>query len=632
MKKLLFLYTLCACVFSTAILAQSAATDIRSQLESIAIVDQKVMMPMRDGIRLCTDIYRPKTDQPVPVIFSRTPYNFNSWGDGEEKTRTYQRALEAVERGYAYVIQNERGRYFSEGEWDILGTPTTDGYDAFEWMKNQSWCNGKIGTYGCSSTAEWQMAVAALDHPSHAAMVPQGFGAGVGRIGDWYEQGNWYRGGAEQMLFFSWLYGVEHDKFKPRIPAGASQEDLIRISRFYDLAPENPSVDMSEALKHLPLTDILQNINGKREVYDQMIIRKPNDPAWYAGGLYHDDMPFGVPSMWFCSWYDVSTGPNLALFNHVRENAADPEVRDNQYLVIAPTLHCRYTRATENTVVGERNMGDARLEYKDLIYGWFDYWLKGEKNGILEKTPRVQYYLMGANEWRSSETWPPEGVAMQTYHLSSNGNANSLYGDGTLSPEPAKANTPPDRFSYDPMNPVPSYGGNVCCTGNAVSGGSYDQQHIETRHDILVYTSEPLAEGIEVSGTVEIDLHVASDVKDTDFTVKLIDVHPDGSAYNLDETVQRVRYREGYDKEVMMREGEVYKIKVSPMSTSNFFKEGHRIRIEVSSSNFPRFARNLNTGGNNFDETEGVVAHNVIHHSAAYPSQIRLPVVQPVHR
>jgi len=609
------------------ILDGKAQDDVFQELEELAIIDQKVMMPMRDGIRLATDIYRPKTDQPVPIIFSRTPYNFNSWGDGERRTRTATRALEAVKRGYAYVVQNERGRYYSEGQWDILGVPLTDGYDAFSWMKDQTWSNGTIGTFGCSSTAEWQMAVAALDHPSHAAMVPQGYGAGVGRVGDINEQGNWYRGGAEQMLFFSWLYGVEHDKFKPRIPAGATQEDLIRISRFYDLAPENPSVDMSEALAHLPIQDILKNINGKREIFDKMISRKPNDPAWYEGGIYHDDMEIGVPSFWFASWYDVSITPNLKLFNHVRNNAKDVEIRENQYLVIAPTLHCRYTRATENTIVGERSVGDARLNYKEQIYNWFDLWLKGEKNNFKENTPRVQYYTMGSNEWQSADTWPPEGATMTTYYLNSNGKANSLYGNGVLSLD-TPTEDHPDQFTYDPMNPVPSYGGNVCCTGNAVKGGSYDQQHMETRHDILVYTSDVLIGGIEVSGFIESTLYLSSDVKDTDVTIKLIDVYPDGSAYNLDETIQRVRYREGYDKEVFMKEGEVYKVDLTPMATSNYFKEGHRIRIEVSSSNFPRFARNLNTGGNNYDEKDGVIAHNTIHHSAEYPSHIKIPIVR----
>ena len=314
-----------------------AQQDVLTSLQELAIIDQKVMMPMRDGVRLATDIYRPRTDEPVPIIFSRTPYNFNTYGDGELRTRTLQRAAEAVKRGYAYVVQNERGRFFSEGEWDILGTPLTDGHDAFTWMEDQPWSNGKIGTYGCSSTAEWQMAVASQGHPALAAMVPMGFGAGVGRVGEFYEQGNWYRGGAHQMLFTAWLYGTQHDENRPRLPTGISQDDLLRLQRFYDMAPEMPRVDWSEGLSHLPVKDIIKNVNGAQSVFDKMIVRKPNDPAWFEGGLYHDDMPLEVPSFWFASWYDVSTGPNLALFNHVRANASS-EVADNQYLVIAPTL------------------------------------------------------------------------------------------------------------------------------------------------------------------------------------------------------------------------------------------------------------------------------------------------------
>ena len=625
MSRITLIRTLVFVLFVLPLWTNAQEEDILKKLEEIAIIDQKVMMPMRDGVRLATDIYRPKTDEPVPIIFSRTPYNFNSWGDGKQRTRTAQRAYEAVKRGYAYVVQNERGRYYSEGEWDILGVPLTDGYDAFSWMKAQPWSNGRIGTYGCSSTAEWQMAVAALDHPAHFAMVPQGFGAGVGQIGDITEQGNWYRGGVEQMLFFSWLYGVEHDKFKPRIPAGATQEDLIRISRFYDLAPENPPVDMAEALEHLPIQDILVNINGKREIFDKMIRRKPNDPAWYDGGLYHDTMDINTPGFWFASWYDVSITPNLALFNHVRSNSKDAVIRDNQYLVIAPTLHCAYARATENTIVGERPVGDARLNYDEQIYAWWDMWLKGEETGFKANTPRVQYYTMGSNKWQAAEQWPPADVEMTTFYLNSGGKANTLNGDGVLTTKkPRKDN--PDTFTYDPMDPVMSYGGNVCCTGNAVKGGAYDQQSMEENPNILVYTSEVLTEDTEVTGFIESTLYVSSDAKDTDFTIKIIDVYPDGRAYNLDETIQRARYREGYDKEVFMEEGEVYELKLTPMATSNLFKKGHRIRIEVSSSNFPRFARNLNTGGNNYDESVGVVATNSIHHSSKYPSHIKLPI------
>jgi putative CocE/NonD family hydrolase len=384
---------------------------------------------------------------------------------------------------------------------------------------------------------------------------------------------------------------------------------------------------MSEALSHLPIQDILKNVNGKREIFDKMIVRKPYDPEWYQGGLYHDNMEIGQPSFWFASWYDVSITPNLALFNHVRNNTKDAYIRDNQYLVIAPTLHCAYTRATENTIVGERSVGDARLNYNEQITKWFDLWLKDEKNDFKETTPRVQYFTMGTNEWQSANTWPPENTKMTTFYLNSNGKANTRFGDGTLSSKKPTADNP-DSFVYDPMNPVPSYGGNVCCTGNAIKAGAFDQKDMEMRDDILVYTSDVLKEDTEVSGFIEAVLYVSSNVKDTDFTLKLIDVYPDDTAYNLDETIQRVRYREGYDKEVFMEEGKVYEVNLTPLSTSNVFKKGHRIRIEISSSNFPRFARNLNTGGNNYDESVGVIATNKVHHSKAYPSQIRIPIAK----
>jgi putative CocE/NonD family hydrolase len=338
-------------------------------------------------------------------------------------------------------------------------------------------------------------------------------------------------------------------------------------------------------------------------------------------------MTINVPGFWFMSWYDVSVGPNLAAYNHVRKTAR-PEIANQQYAVIAPTLHCQYKRATENTVVGERSMGDARLDYDELTYGWFDHFLKGEDNHLLEKMPKVRYFTMGMNKWQTSDTWPPQGAQPMNLFLASEGRANSLFGDGALIAAAPNADNP-DRFSYNPTNPVPSYGGNVCCSGNAVTGGAFDQRQMEARADILVFSSEPLKEGLEVSGPIDVTLFVSADVKDTDFTVKVLDVHPDGTAYNLDETIQRVRYREGYEKPpVWMEPGKVYKVAFQPMTTSNYFEAGHRIRIEVSSSNFPRFDRNLNTGGNNYDEVKGVVAHNVVHHSQQYPSQVTLTVVK----
>jgi uncharacterized protein len=609
---------------------------IEAELQSIAIVERKVMVPMRDGKRMATDIYRPKDpSKKYPIIFVRTPYNFNFWDVRLGAPRDLTAELTAVKHGYAYVEMNERGHFFSEGTYDILGAPLSDGDDAITWMSKQPWSNGKVGTIGCSSTAEWQMGVAAQGNPAFAAMIPQGFGAGVGRVAPYYEQGNWYRGGAVQMLFIAWLYG-EQNQIRPMFPPNTSQADLIKASRLFDLAPQMPPVDWAEALKHLPVADIMKSVDGPAGIFADraevstggaMIKRTPNDPAWYRGGLWHDNMKINVPGFWFMSWYDVSVGPNLAAYNFVRKTAR-PDIANQQYAVIAPTLHCGYKRATEDTAVGERHVGDARLDYDALTYGWFDHFLKGEDNHVLETMPKVRYYTMGLNKWQSSKTWPPEGAQPMTFYLGSGGKANTLNGDGVLSAS-APAGDVPDHFTYDPINPVPSYGGNVCCTGNAVTGGAFDQRKMETRPDILVYTSEPLKEGIEVSGPIEPTIYVSSDAKDTDITVKVIDVYPAGTAYNLDETIQRLRYREGYDKApVWMEKDKVYKVTLQPLTTSNWFPAGHRIRIEVSSSNFPRFDRNLNTGGNNYDEAKGVVAHNAVHHSSQYPSKVTFTVVK----
>lgn len=609
---------------------------LERELQSIAVVERKVMMPMRDGVRLATDIYRPKDAAgKVPTVFVRTPYNFNYWDVQNGVPRDMTQALTAVRRGYAYVVQNERGHFFSEGNYDILGPPVTDGEDALQWISGQPWSNGKIGTTGCSSTAEYQMAIAATGHPAYAAMNVQGFGAGVGRVKPYYEQGNWYRGGAVQMLFIAWLYG-EQNQLRPMFPPGMSREDLVRAARYFDLAPQQPSVDWAKALWTLPVQDIIKAVDGPNGIFadampvttgGRMVQRAPNAPAWYKGGLFHDDKTINVPGLWFMSWYDVSVGPNLALFNHVRQTAK-PEAAAQQWAVIAPVAHCSFTRATENTVVGERSMGDARFDYNDVVYAFFDRFLKGEKGERLDRLPRVTYFTMGSNTWQSSDTWPPAGARPMTFYLSSGGRANSLHGDGALLAVPPEADQP-DRFVYDPMNPVLSYGGNVCCTGNAITAGSFDQRKMEARHDVLVYTSEPFAKGLEISGPITPTLYVSSDAKDTDFTVKVLDVYPDGRAYNLDESIQRMRYRDGYEgAPVWMETGRVYKVTLQPLTTSNFFAPGHRLRIEVSSSNFPRFDRNLNTGGNNYDESSGVVARNAVHHSKVYPSHVTVTVVE----
>jgi len=610
---------------------------IEQELASIAIIERKVMIPMRDGVRIQADIYRPKDEtKKYPAIWVRTPYNMNWWDIANEAPRDTTAAITAVKNGYAYVLMQERGQFWSEGLWDVLGWPLTDGVDEVEWMAARPWSNGKVGTTGCSSTAEWQIAVVAQNNPHYAAFNAQGFGCGVGRIGPYYEQGNWYRGGVFMLYNVTWFYGNQKPQH-PMFPKETSQEDLIRLSKHWDLAMHAPSVDWwKHGFEILPTQDIIKKLDGPKGVYadpidyasgGEMIKRTPNDPRWYKGALYHDNMKIDTPGLYYTSWYDIAIAPNLELYNHVRKTAS-PAVADKQWLIIAPVGHCAFTRATEKTIVGERDMGDARLPYQDIMFSFFDLTLKGQKSPKIESMPKVTYYTMGSNKWQTSSVWPPTNTEPMTFFLSSAGKANTKNGDGTLIMT-APAKDAPDRFTYDPMNPVPTRGGYRVTSDPEGLGGSFDQQKIEERDDVLVYTSEPFKDGIELTGPITPTIYVSSDAKDTDITVKIIDVYPDGRAFNLDESIQRLRYRNGYDKPlVWMEKDKVAKVTLQPLVTSNFFQPGHRLRVEISSSSFPLYERNLNTGGNNYDESKGVIAHNAVHHSKEYPSSVVVTTVK----
>jgi putative CocE/NonD family hydrolase len=614
---------LCAPPLAAQDYSRYSEDGLKAELTERGIPETAVLVPMRDGVGLSTNIYRPRDAKgPLPTILWKTPYN-------EHKLRgsTLRYAAEAVKRGYAFLVQNERGRYFSEGKYEILGKPQTDGYDALSWIAKQPWSNGKVGTLGCSSSAEWQLALAAQNHPAHAAMVPMASGAGIGKVGRFQEQGNWYTGGVPRNLFFVWLYGVDNP-LRPQLPANLDPKVRARIAAYNDLDAKKPDVDWVKQIQHLPVSEMLADLGEPPATFEQFINRTPADPAWREGGLYHDDMGWGVPSLWFDSWYDVSIGPNLELFNHARQAKGDTEAAANQYVVVGPNAHCQFAKLGPDMVVGERGMGDTSFDVDGMIFRWFDRWLKGDRNAFPASTPHVQYYTMGANKWQRGQQWPPRQAQPVRMYLTSNGRANSLNGDGKLSLTPPPAGTPADGYRYDPMNPVQTVGGGDCCNGGLVKPGAYDQRAVEARNDVLVYTSEPLTEPMEVTGFVDAVLAVSSSAKDTDFAVKLVDVAPDGTAFILGDTIVRARYRDGYDKPLMMAPGQVYTIKPTPMTTSNTFLPGHRIRVEVTSSNFPKFVRNLNTGGPNESEKVGMVADNRIHHDAAALSYIELPVVK----
>ena len=596
---------------------------LEAELNRRAVIQRKVRMPMRDGVNLSTDIYRPKdVTGPVPTIFVRTPYNMNTLQGG-----SLRQAVEAVDRGYALIFQNERGRYFSEGKFEILGYPRTDGYDALTWIANQSWSNKKVGTLGCSSTAEWQLQLAATNHPAHAAMIPQASGAGIGRVGEFHEQGNWYRGGVPRVLFSIWLYDTDNP-LRAQIPEGLDPEMRQYLSRYSDLNPKKPDVAWAKHVWHLPFAELLTSLGEPKGTNEELIARSsPDDPAWFKGGLYHDNEKWGVPALWYDSWYDVSIGPNLALFNHATKAGVDAETRDNQYAIVGPNTHCAYAGLGPNYKSGDRDLGDTSFDTSGQVWAFFDRFLKGETDRFPSTTPKVRYYQMGENKWKSAGQWPPKEAQETRLYFHSNGRANSVFGDGKLSFS-APGAEPADSFVYDPKNPVQTIGGGDCCNGGVVVPGAYDQRPVEVRHDVLVYTSDPLKEKITVAGFVDAILHVSSDARDTDFAVKLVDVAPDGTAYIIDDTIFRSRFREGYDKEVFMQKGGTYKIDFTPMSTANTFLPGHRIRVEVTSSNFPKFVRNLNTGGKNEFEKDGVIATNEVKHSRAQPSYLVLPIIK----
>ncbi len=607
--------------------------DLEKELVGKKMLHQPI--PMRDGVKLDANIYFPNTPPPYPVVLSRSPYLFEAafWA-----SPLY---IALFENGYAFVHQNERGRYWSEGEFEYLAGAQNDGYDTVDWIAKQPWSNGKVGTFGCSSTAENQLRLSTAAHPAHAAAIALSPGAGIGRIGPYSEQGNHYRGGTLQLTHGPWfresIYYGKYGDPRPEFPADLSQEDRERIAEYYRPIPNYMIIDpirgtgkvenfdYDKYYRHLPVIE-LNTLNGPKTDWERFSRRVPGDPAWKEIQFGGEGDTYGTPTLWGFAWYDTVIAPNVTLYNYAREHTSTERAKGNQQMIIAPGAHCSFGAETKDTVLEERKVGDARYDYLARYMEWFDYWLKGEQNGALER-PRVQYYQMGADRWVSADSFPIPGTHPVDLFLDSGGSANSLYGDGALRYQ-APQKSISDGFVYDPLRPVQTLGGGACCMGTLTkqANGARDQSTLEMRSDVLVYTSAPLQQDLAVAGFIEVELYVSSDARDTDFTVKLLDVYPEGEAYNLNDSILRARYREGWDRQVFMERGKIYKLVFPPLITANTFKAGHRIRVDISSSNFPRFDRNLNTGGNNYDESKPVVARNRVHHSARYPSKIRLPI------
>ena len=586
-------------------------------------LDPTHMVPMRDGVRLATDFYFPEgADEPLPVIQIRTPYGKLPHRGPNSAARWF------ASHGFAVAVQDMRGRFQSEGEYFVSRDDRRDGYDMVSWLAEQPWSNGRIGTYGCSYLGENQMQLAATRNPHHAAALPQAAGGSLRYFGVVF-------GGATELAAsLGWFRGAGTKVFY-RVPPGTPREVVLQVEEMINPAPVPGELDFQEAWRTLPYIDMLKAAGAPPTDFEAFVSHEPGDPWWDHIGYVTPDDRFDVPALHVNSWYDLGVSETLKLFNLLSDNAESDRARNNQFAIISPTDHCTSERATSHTVVGERDLGDARLDYWNIYLRWFDHWLRDPDERDLDERdpgdfdmPRLQYYLMGANEWRTADSWPVEGTEFRPMYLHSGGNANTRHGDGRLAWDAPNTDQPADVFTYDPDDPVPTIGGPVCCTGTAdAPAGGFDQSAVEDRDDVLVYTSEPLAEALEVTGPIELVLHVSSDARDTDFVAKLVDVQPDGTPINVQEGILRARYREGYGRKVWMDEGEIHELRIDLQATANLFLPSHRIRLEVTSSSFPRWDRNLNTGGNNYDETEWVVARNSVHHAPGRASHVVLPVV-----
>lgn len=582
---------------------------------------EDAMVPMRDGVRLWTSVYFPKAaGARVPVILIRTPYSFNL--EASEPTQAaFLRHL--LERGYAVAFQDERGRFWSEGRYSLLAGGRDDGYDTVDWIARQPWSNGRVGTYGCSSSGDSQVLLMTRAHPAHRAAIVMSAGSSVGALGPFDEQGLFYRGGAIQLAWGAWFAALGQRDF-PKFPEGitpGNRDALASAALAGSWMEDFKAMAANPDLAGLPAATVGDAPGGQRTDWDDFVGRKPNDHAWSAMQLLRSADKIGVPALWVLNTHDIGVSQQLVAFEHAIGAGAVPGATEQQRAIISPLGHCSILTETERTVDGERAIGDARFPYIDVFTRWFDEKLR-DAPAAAAPLPRLQVYVPGADRWQSFATWPPQSASLRFY-LGSTRGANTRLGDGTLSPQQSRGDGQ-DRFTYDPNDPVPTVGGDALLSGPT---GSLDHAAIETRRDVLVYATAPLGRPLTVIGMVDVQLEVSSDAPDTDFTANLVDVSADGKAYVLNGSIQRARWRDGYDREARMVPGGVYKLRVGPFFVSNRFLAGHRLALEVSSSSVPRFERNLNTGGANFAETAGKAALNAVHFGRAHPSFVTLPVI-----
>ncbi len=560
----------------------------------VRLLNQRIAM--RDSVQLDTHVFHPNSASRFPAILIRTPY-----GKGLDLLPSYEAF---VNRGYAMVVQDVRGRYLSDGTFDALDQEGADGYDTLNWIARQPWSDGKVGMLGGSYLGISQWKVAVLNNPHLKAIFPIVSGY------DDYLDRFYSPGGAEKLghrlLWFSenlLAPGVSRPKFESYI-----YHVPLRTA---DHAATGQTVPMYQRIQDHPTYDSFWKKVSVREKIDRVHV-----PVFSVGG-----------------WYDNYIQSDLEAFSILSKSAS--RKNGQQRILVGPWPHSMSVK-----FAGVDFGQDSSAPLRAYQLEWFDHWLKGapEQDAIRQYSgiwhnvrsevteAPVQIFVMGANRWRDEQEWPLARTLYTPLYLAGKGHANSLGGDGLLEwklPKKDKA----DQFLYDPQKPVPTMGGAVCCNPKIFPWGPMDQRTVERRSDVLVYTTKPLKRALEVTGPVRVMLYAATSMPDTDFTAKIVDVFPNGDARNLTDGLIRLRYRAGIQKAVLARPGEIYPITIDAGVTSNVFLPGHRIRLEVSSSNFPRFDRNPNTGRPIADETVLKKAEQTVYHSPQFPSHMILPVV-----
>lgn len=552
---------------------------------------------MRDGVKLSADVFLPVGSGPFPTVLTRTPYE-------SQRDAFVDRGIYMAQHGYAFVVQDVRGRYESEGMFHAYTNEALDGIETLQWVGDQPWCDGKIGTWGRSYGAltQWQLLREGSPIVScHCAHV----------MADDYFNDYHYVGGAFQ-LALSISAVVIWEATQAMIRPGSAE--LFNNLAFY---------------RHLPLLDLDVEALGREVPYWREWLNHPtNDTYWQSISTPADKLRVAAPVFQQGGWYDPYVESIFRNFHGILEHGLTDVARIGQRVMIAPWSHDE----PDNTRIGELDLGpEAYLRMRDEEIRWYDYWLKGIDTGVM-RDPPIRIFVMGANRWRSEYEWPLARTVYTPLYLHSGGHANTFFGDGTLSAETG-GQEPPDQYEYDPNCPVLTVGGvhsiqmMSAFAEVPIQHGPFDQRSIERRDDVLVFTSPPLENDLEVTGPIELVLFAASSARDTDFTAKLADVYPDGQAMCITEGIIRARYRHSDKVEELLQPGAIEEYHIHLYPTSNVFKVNHRIRLDVSSSNFPRFSRNLNTGEDVASGTRWVAAQQTVLHDAHYPSHLVLPVI-----